>query len=336
MITLKKLAEQLNVSVSTVSKALNDSSEISEETILRVKDLAKHYNYQPNRIAQSLQKNATLTIGVIIPNILNRFFAKVLVGLEKEATRLGYNIITCITNETLSKEKESLKLLSNGSVDGFILAASEETQMSNNFDHISLLQSSDLPVVMFDRVIDNINCDKVVIDDFNALKKATDHLIAKGRKNIAFISNIDDLNVGKSRKQAYKDSIISKYNRVDESLILTIHRRDKNNQDRIKSFFKLNPKIDGVVSADNTSGTIALNVAKDLGYKIPEDLSIIGFADEAISNLSVPRLSYISQNAKQIGINAINLLVDRLNSEEDKKEFITKVVPFKIHTQESL
>jgi len=335
MITLKKLAEQLNVSVSTVSKALNDSSEISQETIIRVKELAKHYNYQPNRIAQSLQKSSTRTIGVIIPNILNRFFAKVLVGIEKEANNLGYNIITCITNETLNKEKESLKLLSNGSVDGFILAVSEETQVSKNFDHISLLQSSDLPVIMFDRVIDDVNCDKVVIDDFNALKKATDHLIAKGRKHIAFISNIDDLNVGKSRKQAYKDSIIKKFNKVDESLIFTIPRKN-NSQDRIKAFFKSNPNIDGVVSADNTSGTIALNVAKDLGYKIPEDLSIIGFADEAISNLSVPKLSYISQNAKQIGIAAINLLVERLNNEEQKKEFVTKVIPFKIRNQESL
>ena len=335
MVTLKKLAEQLNVSVSTVSKALNDSSEISEETIKRVKELAKHYNYQPNRIAQSLQKNSTGTIGVIIPNILNRFFAKVLVGIEKEATKLGYNIITCITNETLLKEKESIKLLSNGSVDGFILAASEETQITSDFHHITMLQRSDFPVVMFDRVIDNISCDKVVIDDFKALKEAMDHLITKGRKNIAFISNIDDLNVGKSRKQAYKDAILSKFKNVDESLILAISHSE-NSQDTIKAFFKANPKIDGVVSADNTSGTIALNVAKDLEYKIPEDLSIIGFADEAISNLSVPRLSYISQNAKQIGITATNLLVDRLNTEEVKKEFITQVIPFKIHNQESL
>lgn len=335
MITLKQLAEQLNVSVSTVSKALNDSSEISQETIVRVKELAKHYNYQPNRIAQSLQKNATLTIGVIIPNILNRFFAKVLVGIEKEANRLGYNIITCITNETLNKEKESLKLLSNGSVDGFILAASEETQISSEFQHIETLQQNDFPVVMFDRVLETIDCDKVVIDDSDAMKRATEHLIAKGRKNIAFISNIDDLNVGKSRMKAFKETLINKYKTVDESLIITIPRK-ANSQDKIKEFFKTHPKIDGVVSADNTSGTIALNVAKDLGYNIPTELSVIGFADEAISNLSVPRLSYISQNAKQIGINAIRLLVDRLNNKDENKEFITKVVPFKIKNQESL
>jgi LacI family transcriptional regulator len=335
MITLKKLAEQLNVSVSTVSKALNDSSEISEETIKRVKELAEHYNYQPNRIAQSLQKNSTGTIGVIIPNILNRFFAKVLVGIEMEANNLGYNIITCITNEKLAKEKESLKLLSNGSVDGFILAVSEETQVSSDFDHINMLQRSNFPIVMFDRIIDTIHCDKVVIDDFSAMKKATDHLTTKGKKNIAFISNIDDLNVGKLRKRAFKETIIKKFKKADESLILAISSHE-NSQDKIKAFFKSNPKIDGVISADNTSGTIALNVAKDLGYKIPKELSIIGFADEAISNLSVPRLSYISQNAKQIGIKSINLLVNRLKNKEEKKEFKTEIIPFKIKTQESL
>ena len=157
----------------------------------------------------------------------------------------------------------------------------------------------------------------------------------KRKKNIAFISNIDDLNVGKSRKQAFKDTMLKNFKTVDESLILIIPRKE-NSQDKIKAFFETYPKIDGVVSADNTSGTIALNVANNLGYKIPSELSIIGFADEAISNLSVPRLSYISQNAKQIGINAINLLVNRLNNKEEEKDFITKVIPYKIKNQESL
>ena len=125
MITLKKLAEQLNVSVSTVSKALNDSSEISEETIKRVKELAKHYNYKPNKVAVSLKSSSTKTIGIVLPNILNRFFAKVLFGIEKEANRLGYQIITCISNESFDKERDAIELLANGSVDGFIIAISE-------------------------------------------------------------------------------------------------------------------------------------------------------------------------------------------------------------------
>ena len=114
MVTLKNLAEQLNVSVSTVSKALSNSDEISKETIIRVKDLAKGLNYQPNRVALSLKNNQTKTIGVIIPNILNRFFAKALNGIEKEAAKLGYSIITCMSNEQLVKERESISILSNG------------------------------------------------------------------------------------------------------------------------------------------------------------------------------------------------------------------------------
>ena len=122
MVTLKQLAKELNVSISTVSKALNNSEEIGEDTVRRVKELAKLYNYRPNKVALSLKNNKTRTIGVIIPNILNRFLAKVLFGIESEATKQGYNIITCISNESLEKEKESLQLLANGSVDGFILS----------------------------------------------------------------------------------------------------------------------------------------------------------------------------------------------------------------------
>ncbi len=336
MVTLKQLAEQLNVSISTVSKALNDSDEISKDTIKRVKELAKHYNYRPNRVAVNLKNSSTQTIGVIIPNILNRFFAKTLFGIEKEATKLGYNIITCISNESFKKEKDAIELLANGSVDGFILAISEETQLKNNLDHIQDIQNSNtpLPFVLFDRVSDKIDCDKVIIDDFKAIKDATQFLIDNGRKKIAFISNIDDLNVGKSRKEAYKSTIFKQFNTVDESLILPIANK-KESPEKIKSFLKANPKIDGIISADNTSGTIAINIASSLNYKVPQDLSIIGFADTAISNLSTPKLSFIYQNAEQIGRRSINLLVERMNNKLDSKKYVTEIVPVSIVKQES-
>ena len=135
MVTLKQLAKELNVSISTVSKALNNSEEIGEETVRRVKELAELYNYKPNKVALSLKNNKTKTIGVIIPNILNRILAKVLFGIETEAAKHGYNIITCISNESLEKEKQSLQLLANGSVDGFILSVAEETQVNNEIEH---------------------------------------------------------------------------------------------------------------------------------------------------------------------------------------------------------
>ncbi len=325
MITLKDLAQKLEVSVSTVSKALNDSSEISIGTANRIKSLAEYYNYQPNRIALSLKNNHTKTIGVIIPNILNRFFAKVLFGIQEEATQLGYNIIIGMSNESFQKEKESLQLLSNGSVDGFILAISEETQLIADFNHFEATQKRDIPIVMFDRVHENINCDKVIIDDFEASNKAVNNLIKKGRKKIAFISTIHDLNVGKLRTKGYKNAILKKFESFNEFLILKIDK-DQDAQDQIRTFLLNHPDIDGIVAADNISGTMTIGVATNLGINIPKSLSVIGFADEAISNLSVPKLTTINQNAEKIGKSSVKLLVNRLNNKLEPNAYSTEII----------
>jgi len=325
MITLKDLAKKLDVSVSTVSKALNDSPEISEETVSRVIALAKYYNYTPNKNALSLKNRETKTIGVIIPNILNRFFAKVLFGIQEEATHLGYNIIVCISNESIDKEKESLQLLSNGSVDGFILAVSEETQLIADHEHFEALLKADLPMVMFDRVLENIHCDKVIIDDIDASFKAVSTLIQKGRKKIAFISTITDLNVGKLREKGYHKAIIDTFNSYDASLVLNISK-DHDAQEQIRTFIIKNKSIDGIIAADNISGTMAISVASSLGISCPEDLSVIGFADNAISNLSVPKLSTLDQNAKKIGKSALNLLVNRIGNKSESADYKTEII----------
>src|SRR5690606_20126656 len=208
MVTLKQLAKELNVSISTVSKALNNSKEIGDDTTKRVKELAELYNYKPNKVALSLKQNKTKTIGVIIPDILNHFLAKVLFGIEREAALHGYNIITCISNESLDQEKESLQLLANGSVDGFILSVAQETQIKNEVNHFKEAISLGLPIVMFDRVAHDVLCDKVIVDDFDAVYKATKMLLLEGRKNIAFISSIDDLSVGKLRERGYNKAIL--------------------------------------------------------------------------------------------------------------------------------
>ncbi|MDB9960985.1 LacI family transcriptional regulator [Oceanihabitans sp.] len=332
MITLKDLAQKLNVSVSTISKALHDNPEISTETITRVKELAKLYNYQPNKIAQSLKANKTKTIGVIIPSILNRFFAQVLFGIEKEARAKGYNIITCMSNEVLNKEKECIQLLSNGSVDGFLVAVAEETQKKKDFTHFEAAQFAKIPIVMFDRVIDNFICDKVIINDFEASKNATLKLLENGKKNIAFISSIDDLNVGKLRKQGYIDAIKGNPDVKYDPITLTLNSGQEV-QSQIEVFLKNNKHIDGVISADNVSGTILISVANKLGYNIPNSLSVIGFADDQISNLSVPKLAIINQNAEQIGESAFSLMLNRLN--DKASPFVTKEVAITFSKQES-
>ena len=323
MVTLKQLAKELNVSISTVSKALNNSEEIGEETVKRVKELAELYNYKPNKVALSLKQNKTKTIGVIIPNILNHFLAKVLFGIEREATKLGYNIITCISNESLEKEKESLQILANGSVDGFILSVAEETQVKNEVEHFKKTINQGLPIVMFDRVAHDVMCDKVIVDDFNATYNATKGLLAENRKCIAFVSNIEDISVGKLRERGYVKAILESQNL--EPLILKVKKKD-DHQKKIKSFFKKNKNIDGLIAADSTSGIIAINTAINLGRKVPKDISVIGFASKSDSNHTLPRLTTIRQHAKVIGANAAQMLIHRLQNMHLNEDVKTKIV----------
>ncbi|MCB0382619.1 MAG: LacI family DNA-binding transcriptional regulator [Psychroserpens sp.] len=333
MVTLKHLAEQLNVSISTVSKALHDSEEISPDTIERVKALAKHLNYKPNKVAISLKNSKTNTIGVIIPNILNHFFAKALYAIEKEASKQGYNIITCLSNERKAKEINSLQLLSNGSVDGFIISIAEESQIENNVNHIKEILNQNIPVVIFDRVSDNIECDKVIIDDYGAAYEATKHLLSEGRNHIVLISNIDDLSVGKLRTNGYIEALKEAENYKNKPTIITIKTNDVI-EDSIQDLFKNNPSVDGIISIDNTSGVVALQKAIKLNYKVPQDLSIIGFSDENVLQFTDPKLSTISQHTLDIGKTSVQLLVDRLKSKEQQKP-VTKTIKTKLILRET-
>ncbi|ALJ05946.1 LacI family transcriptional regulator [Pseudalgibacter alginicilyticus] len=324
MITLKQLAKELNVSISTVSKALNNSDEIGKETIKRVKELAEFYNYKPNKVALSLKQNKTKTIGVIIPDILNYYLAKVLFGIEREASEYGYNIITCISNESLEKEKESLQLLANGSVDGFILSLAKETQIKGEIAHFNRTIESGLPIVMFDRVAHDVICDKVIVDDFEATYNATKNLLAEKRKQIAFISSIDSLSVGKLRERGYIKAISE--TTTHQPLLLKMSNK-KECSKKIKSFFKKNKTIDGIIAADSASGIISVNTAVNLGLSVPKNISVIAFGSKSVSYHSIPQLTTIRQHAKKIGSIAAQQLIKRLELKNaEKMEVTTKIV----------
>jgi LacI family transcriptional regulator len=323
MVTLKQLAKELNVSISTVSKALNDSEEIGKDTRKRVKALAKAYNYKPNKVALSLKQNKTKTIGVIIPNILNHFLSKVLFGIEREANKHGYNIITCISNESLEKEKEGLQLLANGSVDGFILSIAEETQTKNEIEHFKETITQGLPIVMFDRVAHDVKCDKIIVDDFEATFNATKALVAEKRQHIVFISNIDKISVGKLRERGYNKAMLEQ---GLEPLVLRIKKGD-DTQEKIKQLYKKHTSIDGVIAADSASGVIAINMARNFKRKVPQDISVIGFSSKSVSNHSVPKLTIIRQHAKKIGAKAAELLVKRLEDDgQPASDYTTKII----------
>ncbi|TDO78003.1 LacI family transcriptional regulator [Flavobacterium chryseum] len=332
--TLKQIAKELNVSVSTVSKALNDSPEISEQTKVKIKEYAKLKNYKPNVIGLNLKNRKTKTIGVIIPNILNSFFAKVFSGIEKVADKKGYNVITCISNESLEKEIHTLEMLSNGTIDGFILSVSEEAQKLQEYNHFSAIINDGTPIVMFDRIADEVECDKVVVDDFDSALNSTQHLINLGCKNIALISSVDNLSVGKLRADGYLKALKDNNIPVNEKIIL---RTDSEDDMKAKIDAIFDNKIDAIFALDENDSVAALRVSLKKGFKVPEDISIIGFADGILASRRLsPSLTTISQHGIEIGEVAAKQLIKRLEeSEEETSDYETIVIKTKLKERES-
>jgi LacI family transcriptional regulator len=333
--TLKQIAKELHVSVSTVSKALNDSPEISEQTKIKVQEYAKLKNYKPNVIGLNLKNRKTKTIGVIIPNILNSFFAKVFTGIEKVADEKGYNVITCISNESIEKEMHTLDMLSNGTIDGFILSISEEAQKMQEFGHFNEIINDGTPIVMFDRISDEVECDKVIVDDFDSAFDATQHLINLGCKNIALFSAIDNLSVGKLRAEGYFKALEKNKIALDDNLIV-LTDSDEDFDSKAKAMFQKN-KIDGIFALDEHSSVSAIKLGLKNKYKIPEELSVIGFADGAWSRRLTPSLSTVSQHGPEIGEAAAKLLIERLENQKEEEEdvFKTTVIKTELRQRES-
>ncbi len=324
--TLKQIAKELNVSVSTVSKALNDSPEISEQTKIKIKEYAKLKNYKPNIIGLNLKNRKTKTIGVIIPDILNSFFAKVFSGIEKVADEKGYNVIMCISNESLEKEAHTLEMLSNGTIDGFILSVSEEAQKQNNYDHFKEIINDGTPIVMFDRIAEGIDCDKVVVDDFDSALDSTQRLIDLGCKNIALLSSIDNLSVGKLRFEGYLKALEKNNIPVNNSLIIRTDS-EEDLKEKMESVFA-NNKIDGIFALEENDSVAALRMGLKKGYKIPEELCIIGFADGILASRRLsPSLTTVSQHGIEVGEEAAKLLISRLEDDsEEEPPYVTKVI----------
>ena len=331
--TLKQIAKELGVSISTVSKALNGSPEISEPTKQRVQEYAKLKNYKPNVIGLSLKNRKTKTIGVIIPNILNSFFAKVFSGIEKVADEKGYKVITCISNESLEKEINALEMLSNGTIDGFILSISEESQKLQKFGHFTSIINEGTPIVMFDRISDEVNCDKVVVDDFDSAFDATQHLIKTGAKKIALFSTIDNLSVGKLRVKGYLKALQD--NKISFNNALTILTDNEKEFDAKADSFFNNNKVDAVFALDEHASVSAMKLGIKKGLKIPEELSIIGFADGVWSRRMTPSLSTVSQHGPEIGEVAVKMLIDKLESKDEEYSFKTTVIKTELRQRES-
>jgi len=332
-LTLKDISYELGVSISTVSKALKDSHEISKKTRDKIKAFAKLYNYKPNTIAKSLRQQKTYVLGIIIPEIVHHFFSTVISGIEHVANERGYNIIICVSNESFKKEALNVEMLTNSRVDGILISISKESQEKQDFEHLNELINDGIPLVLFDRINEHINCDKVIIDDIDGAFKATEFLINLNRRKIALITTPSYVTVGELRTEGYLKAL--KQHNIPIRKNLIIHVNEKQNiKNQILPLFNQKELPDAIFAVNEIYAATTLKIAKEKGINIPKDISVIGFTDGLISEFSSPSLTTMAQHGFTMGEQAAELLIDRIEN-KTKPYFETKVISADIKIRES-
>ncbi|NIJ44154.1 LacI family transcriptional regulator [Wenyingzhuangia heitensis] len=325
-LTIKDIAKELSVSISTVSKALNDSHEIAETTKKRIQAYAKEFNYKPNFNALSLKNKKTKTIAVLIPNMLKYIYAQVFNGIEQVANELGYKIITCVSNEKTSKEIEILEMLSNGSIDGFIISPALETSINKEYSHFQDVLDEGFPIVMFDRIPKELDCDKVMIKDHKATFNAVEHLKNTGCTNIAFISTNNKLTSTKKRKKGYLKALEEFKLPANKDIMVDLTEINYKEYERALTPMLENNQIDGVITTNEATGIAIQKVAQKLGYSIPGNFSVIAFSNGILARHASPQMTTISQHGEKMGAKAAKLLIQRIEEDIENPDYETKII----------
>ena len=310
-VTIHDIARELNTTASTVSRALQDHPRISKVTKEAVWDLAKKLNYQPNSIASSLRKGKGNTIGVIIPRIDRYFFSAVISGIEDVAYEDGYNVMICQSYDSIKREKAIIENLINGKVDGLVISVAYETI---DISHFHLVQSKGVPLLFFDRVPDNIDASKVEIDDFAGAFKATEHLIDQGCKNIVHFAGPRHVSIYRNRFEGYKAALLKHNIPFNDQLVFDGVITKEKGSEAIEKIISMKPKPDGIFSSGDFSALGAIVKMKELNIRIPEDIAIVGFANEPYAEILDPPLSSVDQHSTEMGQSIAKLFLEEVNA----------------------
>jgi LacI family transcriptional regulator len=330
-VNIKKLANILNISISTVSKALRDSHDISKETKERVIALANELNYQPNPHASSLRKAKSKTIAVIIPEIANNYFSLAINGIESIAQEKGYHVLIYLTHESYQKEVALLRLLHGGRVDGILISLSSTT---TDYSHLEELQKKGLPLIFFDRVYENFNTVSITTDDYESAFNATKHLIDQGCKKIAHLMISKNLSIGNKRLKGYLKALEDHQLPLDETLIINCTNEDQADFDLIRNLLQ-DSKPDGIFAAVERYAISTYEACRQLGISIPKEVKIISFSNLQTASLLNPSLTTITQPAFEIGRQAATILFRALDEKRYQLKQENMVFKSKLIQRES-
>jgi len=320
-VTIKDIAKELGISPSTVSKALKGHHDISVSTQEAVRKLAKKLNYQPDPIALSLQGGRTKSIGVIVPEIVHYFFSTVISGIEDLAYASGYHVMFCQSSEQYAREVKAVEILLSTRVDGILVSLSKTTE---NFDHFRRIQDDGIPLVFFDRICDEIDTDRVIVDDETGAYDAVNHLIEIGCKKIVHLCGPSNLIISKNRKKGYIRALNEHNMPVNEDYIIRCDTREEAAM-IVPELLRRDIRPDGIFAVNDLTAAATMRIIIDMGFRIPEDIAVVGFTNELISDITNPTLTSVEQHGYLIGKEAVRILIERLEKKHAQQSE-TKII----------
>ena len=323
-VTIKDIAKALGLSTSTVSRALRDSYEISPETKKLVLEYAEKNNYHPNPIALSLKERRSRSIGVIVVEIANSFFSQTINGIESIAYNNGYNVIISQSRESFDREMINLQYLTSRSIDGLIISVSTETK---DFSYLKELHQKGMPIVFFDRIVDEIQTHKVIVDNHKGAYDATMHLLKNGYKNIAAVTNSSTLSITRERLGGYRAALDESGVKVNEDMIQYCHYGGMSLpevEEAVIRILEMPQKPDAIFATSDKLTTGCLRILKSKNIQVPNDLGLVGFSNTELTELTDPPLTVVKQPAFQMGELATTLLLELIESKRPVTSFETK------------
>ena len=322
--SLKDLAQELGVSIATVSRALRSSPEIGQDMQMKVKELAKRRNYRPNPFAQSLRKEAPRVIGVVVPNLVTHYYAAVLDGIEDEARKAGYSVISANTHEDTDTEIRAIDNFISLHVEGIIACLSQNT---TDYSHFEEIANMGIPLVFFGRtcLTDRFSC--VTANGDEAAFKATQHLIDTGSRRIAFIGGPNHLDMVKRRKHGYLEALRENRIPIDRNLVACEKIDYEWALETTTNLLQQAERPDAILAFNDIITFAAFTAIKQQGLRIPEDVALIGFTDDVHAQYVTPRMSAIEDQSHLMGQTACQLLLKTINGDP---KIYRKIVPQKL------
>jgi LacI family transcriptional regulator len=334
-VTIKDIAKALGLSTSTVSRALRDSYEISPDTKKLVMDYAEKINYQPNPIAVSLRERKSHTIGVIVGEIANNFFSQIINGVESVARERGYNVIISQNLESSEREINNLQYLTSRSIDGLLVSVSSET---SNFEVLRDIHGKGMPMVFFDRIVNEIETHKVIADNFGGSYNATSHLLELGYRNIALLSNASILSIAKERLGGYQAALEDHGIQLNECMLKYCEHGGmvlSELEHAIEELLSLEQRPDAIFASSDKLTTGCLRILRKMNVAVPEEIGLIGFSNGDLTDLLSPSLSVVRQPAFEMGQRATRMLLQLIESKHPITEFTTEVLQTELFIRNS-